>query len=110
MKEWFKKTFCYDVKVNRPFYRLILDCVEMALIISLLFGAILYYIVPQKLEYVIKFLEGLKENIISPNQFIISTCCLIFVIIWGLTMGVVVNLSYEQEKQEKLKKKKKAKE
>lgn len=59
MKEWFKKTFCYDFKVNKPFYKLVLDSIGFALINPLIFGAILYYIVPQKLEYVIKFLEGL---------------------------------------------------
>ena len=107
MKEWFKKNFCYDVKVNKPFYKLVLDSIGFALINPLLFGAILYYLYPQKLDNIIKFLEALKENTLSPSQIIIPICILIFVLNWTFAVGVIVSLSSEQEKQEKLKKKKK---
>lgn len=43
MKEWFKKTFCYDVKVNKPFYKLVLDSIGFALINPLILGQ--YYII-----------------------------------------------------------------
>lgn len=110
MKEWFKKTFCYDVKVNKPFYKLVLDSIEFALINPLIFGAILYYLYPQKLDNIIKILETLKEIKLPPSQIIIPICVLIFVINWTFAIGAIVSLSSEQDKQEKLKKKKKTKE
>lgn len=110
MKEWFKKTFCYDVKVNKPFYKLVLDSIGFALINPLIFGAILYYLYPQKLDNIIKILETLKEIKLPPSQIVIPICVLIFVINWTFAIGAIVSLSSDQDKREKLKKNKKTKE
>lgn len=110
MKEWFKKEFCNDVKVNRPFYMLMLDCLEVSITMSIFISIFVFYVYTQKLDFVIRILEVLKENSFSPWRLVSIVFPLIFVVCFMTTVPVILNLSYEQEKREKLKKKKKAKE